>query len=279
MPYHKGYIKAVGYDENGVKLCEHIRTSFGDPAEIILKPDKTVLNADGEDMAFIEVSVADKDGNTVENARNRINVEISGTGRLLGMDNGDSTDYEQYKTTSRRMYSGKLLIMIGSKTDAGDIRLKVSSPGLPKKEISFKCVPAEAAEGISCIDDDICTESKSDISLRKIELAVSDQLITPENKTASVSIKLLPENTTFTADDICFKAVTDSGVETNLLDIERDGLSAVLKPRGDGAYRLRAYCKNGTAVEEVISEIEMENSGFGPASFEPYGEIICAASL
>jgi len=277
VPYHKGYIKAVGYDENGVKLCEHIRTSFGDPAEIILKPDKTVLNADGEDMAFIEVSVADKDGNTVENARNRINVEISGTGRLLGMDNGDSTDYEQYKTTSRRMYSGKLLIMIGSKTDAGDIRLKVSSPGLPEKEISFKCVPAEAAEGISCIDDDICTESKSDISLRKIELAVSDQLITPENKTASVSIKLLPENTTFTADDICFKAVTDSGVETNLLDIERDGLSAVLKPRGDGAYRLRAYCKNGTAVEEVISEIEMENSGFGPASFEPYGEIICAS--
>lgn len=277
VPYHKGYIKAVGYDENGVKLCEHIRTSFGDPAEIILKPDKTVLNADGEDMAFIEVSVADKDGNTVENARNRINVEISGAGRLLGMDNGDSTDYEQYKTTSRRMYSGKLLIMIGSKTDAGDIRLKVSSPGLPKKEISFKCVPAEAAEGISCIDDDICTESKSDISLRKIELAVSDQLITPENKTASVSIKLLPENTTFTADDICFKAVTDSGVETNLLDIERDGLSAVLKPHGDGAYRLRAYCKNGTAVEEVISEIEMENSGFGPASFEPYGEIICAS--
>ena len=277
VPYHKGYIKAVGYDENGVKLCEHIRTSFGDHAEIVLKPDKTVLNADGEDVAFIEVSVADKDGNTVENARNRINVEISGAGRLLGMDNGDSTDYEQYKTTSRRMYSGKLLIMIGSKTDAGDIRLKVSSPGLPKKEISFKCVPAEAAEGISCIDDDIRTESKSDISLRRIELAVSDQLITPENKTASVSIKLLPENTAFTADDICFKAVTDSGVETNLLDIERDGLSAVLKPRGDGAYRLRAYCKNGTAVEEVISEIEMENSGFGPASFEPYGEIICAS--
>lgn len=277
VPYHKGYIKAVGYDENGVKLCEHIRKSFGDPAEIILKADKTVLNADGEDMAFIEVSAADNYGNTVENARNRINVEVSGAGRLLGMDNGDSTDYEQYKTNSRRLYSGKLLIMVGVRKEAGDIKLKVSSPGLSEKEISLKCVPAETAEGISCIEDDIRSESKLDISVRKIELAVSNQLITPENRTATVGIKLLPENTLFTAEDVCFKAVTDSGVETNLLDITKDGLSAVLKPRGDGAYRLRAYCKNGTVVEEVISEIEMENSGFGPASFDPYSAVICAS--
>lgn len=277
VPYHKGYIKAVGYNENGVKLCEQIRASFGDPAKIVLRPDKTTLSADGEDMAFVEVSAADKDGNTVENARNRINVEISGAGRLLGLDNGDSTDYEQYKTTSRRLYSGKLLIMIGSKKDAGDIRIRVSSPELSDEVLKLEAAPAQAREGVSCIDDDIRTEKKRDVSLRKIELSVSDQLITPENKTASVSIKLLPENTSFTADDVAFKAVTDSGIETNLLEIEKDGLNAVLKPRGDGVYRLRAYCKNGTSVEEIISETEMENRGFGPASFDPYSAIICAS--
>lgn len=323
IPYHKGEIKAVGYDENGSKLCEQVRRSFGDPEKIIIKSDKTSLLANGEDMIFVEVSVVDKDGNPVENARNRINVCLSGAGRLMGMDNGDSTDYEQYKCNSRKLFSGRLLIMIGAKLVPGDIELTVSSPELPTEKLSLKAIPAESREGISCIeeisccadiscstdasccaDTSCCTDvsccadtmfakQKIDINVRKIEMTVSSQLLTPEHPEATAEIKLLPENTTRALSEVGFKAVTDTGVETNLLDITAENGRTVLKPCGDGTYRLRAYLKNKSneenksgdkdnsieefIFEEIISDIEMENRGFGPASFDPYDNMVLAS--
>ena len=277
VPYHRGEIRAVGYDENDTKICEQVRRSFADPAKIVLNTDKTSLLANGEDMIFVEVSTVDQDGNPVENARNCINVEVSGAGRLVGMDNGDSSDFEQYKTSSRKLFSGKLLIMIAAKTEEGIIELKVSSPGLPTETLHFDAVSACVHEGISCNDEILPSAAKTDINVRKIEMTVSSQLITPDRSKAAAQIKLLPENTTRNISEVFFKAVTDSGVETNLLNIEANDGNAVLIPRGDGTYRLRAYCKNGSGAEEVISEIEMENRGFGPAAFDPYSDVVCAS--
>ena len=277
VEYHKGEIKAVGYNEAGEKVCEEIKKTFGDPAKIVLKPDKTSIFANGEDMAFIEVSTVDKDGNEVENARNRINVEVSGAGRLVGLDNGDSSDYEQYKTSSRKLFSGKLLIMIAAKKEAGEIEVKVSSPGLKTESLTLRAIAARAREGISCSYEIPAGEPKDDVSVRKIELTVDSKTLTPENKSVSVVAKIFPENATYTLDDVGFKAVTQSGVETNLLKIEKTDFGAKITARGDGEYRLRAYCKNGGTAEEVVSELEMENKGFGPASFNPYTEIVSAS--
>lgn len=279
--YRKGEIKAVGYDADGNKVCEHVRHSFGDAAKIVLKPDRTTMFANGDDMIFVEVSTVDKDGYPVENDRSRINVEVSGAGRLVGMDNGDSSDYEQYKTNSRRLFGGKLVIMIAAKTDAGDITLKVSSPALPSEVLNLRAIPARAIEGISCGMEAVSDAPKCDISLRKIELSVTEQTITPESGEVVATVKLLPENTTCKLSEIGFKAVSLNGIETNLLDIEAADGKAILKPRGDGAYRLRAYWKNSNPCvgefEEIIAELEMENSGFGPASFDPYADIVYAS--
>lgn len=277
VKYRKGEIRAVGYDENGVKVCEHIRRSFGDPAKIVLTPDKTSIFANGEDMVFVEVSVVDADGNPVENARNRMNIEVSGAGRLVGLDNGDETDYEQYKCSSRKLFGGKLLIMIAAKTTVGTVELRVSSPELPTEVLNISAVSSPVGDGISCNDEIVPSAPKTDINIRKIDMTVSAQLITPDSTEAFAEIKLLPENTTRTLDEIGFKVTTDTGVETNILDITVDGSKAILKPRGDGKYRLRAYCRNGSGCEEIISEIEMENRGCGPASFDPYGDIICTS--
>lgn len=279
VPYHRGEIKAVGYNEAGEKVCEMVRRSFSDPAEIVLKPNKTTLSADGEDMIFVEISLADKDGNPVENARNRINIELAGAARLVGMDNGDSTDYDDYKCSSRRLFNGKLLCMLAASDTAGDITLTAKSSGLPNATLKLSAVPADVREGSSCHDSIICQDRDTGVDLRKIELCVTNQVLTPENPVCEAKIKLLPENTTRTLAEICFKAITQSGVETNLADITVDGNRldrAVIKPRGDGIYRLRAYCRQGKDFEEVISDIELENKGFGPAGYDPYGSIVSA---
>ena len=66
----------------------------------------------------------------MENACDRVRVQVAGAGRLVGLDNGDSTDYDSYKTDSRRLFGGKLLAMIQSVGEPGEIRVQVSAKGL-----------------------------------------------------------------------------------------------------------------------------------------------------
>lgn len=277
VPYEKGEIKAVGYDENGVKLCEQVRYSFGDPAEIVLTPSKTELTADGEDMIFVEISVTDAQGHPVENARNRVNVDVSGAGRLVGLDNGDSTDYDQYKSTCRKLFNGRLLAMIAAKDRAGEINVRVSSAGLEDKTVKLSAVPAEMREGVCCTFENTPGEPQDEVPVRKIELSLSERTVTPQAGRAVATVKIYPENSTFGFDDIGFKAITDAGIETNLAVIEKQGDKAVIIPKGDGEYRLRAFCRNGSPYEEIISELEMSNSGFGAAGFDAFGGFICAS--
>lgn len=48
----------------------------------------------GKEIAFVEVNVLDADGNYVANDNNRVRAEVSGAARLVGLDNGDSMDYD-----------------------------------------------------------------------------------------------------------------------------------------------------------------------------------------
>lgn len=280
VPYEKGNIEALGYDKDGRVVARMERHSFGDAARISLKADKEYIISDGEDMVFVEISMLDKEGYPVENDRSRVNVKVSGGARLVGLDNGDSTDYDQYKGTSRRLFSGKLLAMLAANnSDDKEAIVTVSSPGLPESSITINVCDCSkgSRDGISCTYKCPDSDTAAEIPLRKIELSVSEKRITPDSGKCFADIRLLPENTTVSFDDIYFKAVTDAGIETNIATIEKRDGGAVVIPHGDGEFRLRAYCYNGTEYEQIISELEMCINGFGKAGFDPYGGFVSAS--
>ena len=106
VPYEPGILKAVSYNENGDVISEASRRSFGDAASLVVKTQEI-----GE-LVFAEISALDKDGFAVENATNRVNISVK-NGELLGLDNGNSTDYDQYQgVNNRMMFSGKLLAIV-----------------------------------------------------------------------------------------------------------------------------------------------------------------------
>ncbi|MCR5214961.1 MAG: DUF4982 domain-containing protein [Eubacterium sp.] len=142
LPYKKGTLRALAVDQAGNIIGEDIKKSFGDTASLNLSPDKYDLKADGQDLIFLEISALDKDNTEVANANNLVRVEVSGAGRLVGLDNGDSTDFSQYKTCDKRLFSGKLMAIIKAGLTLGKIFVKVSSPGLPDSEtILNACEP------------------------------------------------------------------------------------------------------------------------------------------
>ncbi len=270
LPYRKGTLKAVAYDEAGKVIAMEEKASFTDPVKIVLKPNKVQLLANGEDLIFVEITTVDKNGIEVANGRSRIEVSVSGAGRLVGLDNGDSTDYDEYKGTSRKLFSGKLLAIIAAKTEPGDIQMKCTSIGLQAAEMSFKAVACQVEKGISAWTENQTSPKNVEVPVRKIELTCNGaRNLNPEHKEVTVEAHLYPENTTYP--DIEFKALTLEGIESNSVKCVQAGKTVKLVAKGDGAFRLCAIAKNGSSLAQVMSELEFEVIGMGKACLDPYG--------
>lgn len=278
LPYEPGEIKAIAYDEEGNVIATDARRSFGDAAAIRLHADKETLVADGEDLIFLEIGMADAEGHPVDNANNRVSVEVTGEGRLLGLDNGDSTDYDPYKGASRRLFSGKLMAVIGSTLRQGPVQVTVRSEGMSPVTAEFESRAAEggALEGVSAFSANrelpCVTGSLEEIPLRKIEIISGEGQIFGENKQEiTVHARLWPPNTSYR--DVEWRVVTDEGIDSNIARVEASGLTAKVTAIGDGAFRLRCTSRNGTDKTKLISQLEFRATGLGTAYKDPYGFI------
>ncbi len=275
LAYKKGELLAIAFDENGAEIARDVQRSFTDTAELRLTPDKTQLKADGRDLIFIDISAYDKDGTFVANANNRAFVSVSGAGRLVGLDNGDSTDYEQYKGVSRRLFSGKLLAIVAAKNEGGEIKVRVTSPALPESLLTLSAVKDENEDEHTCLAENTprefdCTAGENDIPVRKIELLSSSRKFTPECTEIEFEAKVFPENSTY-SDEIEYRITTVNGIDSKLAVIKSaEGRNVTLKCLGDGEFYLRALCKNGTEKYHIISAVKLTAQGLGSALIDPY---------
>ena len=87
--------------------------------------DAEWLKADGEDLAFITVSLTDAKGTVIPDANDQLSFEVSGAGRFEAVCNGDATSLESFKKPTMRLFSGQLVIVVRSDKKAGNLTLKV----------------------------------------------------------------------------------------------------------------------------------------------------------
>ena len=275
IPYKKGELQAVAYDETGKVVAVAVRRSFQDAAKICLKPDKDTLLADGTDLIFVEIAMEDADGNLVANANNRVHVSVKGAGRLIGLDNGDSTDFDQYKGLSRRLFNGKLMAIIAAKLEPGKIYLEVSSKGLTNRTLEFTALPVEkkVLQGVAAQTKNKALPcvmgSTEEIPVRKIELICdANRTLTKTRSELTVEAKLYPENTDY--QEVKWTIVNDLGIESPLAKVEASHLKARVIALGDGEFRLRCMSKNGTDKTKIISQLEFKAVGIGTVYKDPY---------
>ena len=129
VPWQSGVIKAIGTKDGKEVAVDSIKT-VGAPAKIMLKPDRTTLYADGDDVSCVEVDIGDADNNSIFTANTAVQFTVTGPARSLGIASGDWMNEEPFKATSRKTYKGKALIVIQSTLVPGTINVTVSSPGL-----------------------------------------------------------------------------------------------------------------------------------------------------
>lgn len=279
VPFEPGVLRVVGHFADGSECSEVLHTP-SDPTAVVLTSDKETLLADGRDIAFVEISTVDVNGIPVGNARNRIRVEVSGAGRLVGLDNGDSTDYDSYKGDNRRLFSGKLLAMIESTLEPGEITVRAYSEGLENAELRLVSENCGEVSGVSVVTENkfpaVCRAYTGEVPARLLLPEVDVNSFDPERRSAEIRAKLLPENCTY--DDISWSVVRRNGVESNLAQVEGSGRSAVVTAKGDGEFFVRAMVHNGAEHPQVIADIPFTAEGLGAAVRDAYS-FISASTL
>ncbi|MCX6287533.1 MAG: DUF4982 domain-containing protein [Bacteroidetes bacterium] len=130
--YQPGTLEARGM-KNGRKIVTKVETT-GQPATIVLSPDRGSIRADGEDVSVINVSVLDEKGREVSDAGNLIKFELKGDGRIIGVGNGDPSSHEADKydqgNYQRKMFSGKCQVIVQGGRNSGMLELTASSGSL-----------------------------------------------------------------------------------------------------------------------------------------------------
>ncbi len=137
VPYTPGTLKAVAKN-NGKTVCTDEVQTAGDPAKIILIPDRKEINADGKDLSYVKVEVADKEGRICPDADNLIKFEVKGEGFIAGVGNGNPTSHEYFKTNERKAFHGLALVIIQSENKKGEINITANSDGLKESEAVIK---------------------------------------------------------------------------------------------------------------------------------------------
>jgi beta-galactosidase len=138
--YQPGEIRVVAYKNGREWATDSVKTT-GAPGKLLLKPDRSTIAADGHDLSFITLTVADSAGLTVPRSGNRIRFEVSGPGEIVATDNGDPTDFVVFASSERRAFNGLALVVVKAKRgQAGKITVTAKSEGLAEATASITSI-------------------------------------------------------------------------------------------------------------------------------------------
>lgn len=129
VPYTPGTLKAVGIRGDRA-VAETVLTTAGKPVMLRLTADRTVLQADGQDLSFITVEALDAEGRSQRDADQEVQFAISGPGVMAAVGNGNGEDSSSYQGDRRKLFQGRALVVLRSRKHDGPIHVTATAAGL-----------------------------------------------------------------------------------------------------------------------------------------------------
>ena len=108
-------------------------------AKLAAAAERDSIAADGEDLCFVNVSVHDADGQLVPRAKMRIDFAVEGPGEIVATDNGDETDFDDFRKPTRRAFNGWAQAIVRARAgQPGTIRVTAKGEGLAPAVVTVK---------------------------------------------------------------------------------------------------------------------------------------------
>jgi len=135
--YEPGEVKVVAYDKNGNVTGEKSIRTAGKPHHIVATANRKSLKADGEDLAYITVQVADKDGLIVPTATDVVKFTTKGAGKFRATANGDPTSLRLFHLPEMDLFSGAATAIVQAGDTPGELTFKVTAKGLKSATVTI----------------------------------------------------------------------------------------------------------------------------------------------
>jgi beta-galactosidase len=135
VKYEPGTIKVVAYDKQGKAVAEQSIVTADSPHHLVLEADRTQLEANGDDLSFVTVTLVDKNGNPCPTADTELSFSVKGAGIYKAACNGDASSLVPFQSTTMKAFSGKLVVLVQSTKQAGAIELSVSGKGIQSNTV------------------------------------------------------------------------------------------------------------------------------------------------
>ena len=114
----------------------------GAPAVAKVSTDRTQIAANGQDLAYVTVELADAAGTPIYSRADerRVKVRVLGAGRLAGMGNGDPQDVSSLQSGDRMTFHGRIVAAVQAGTRAGKISVEVEIDGMARQRLQLDAI-------------------------------------------------------------------------------------------------------------------------------------------
>ncbi|MCH5233439.1 MAG: DUF4982 domain-containing protein [Muribaculaceae bacterium] len=140
VTYQPGELTVVAYDNLGNETGRKTVKTAGKPEHLVLTPNKTVLNADGDDLLYIMIQVADKDGNIVPTDEREVTFAVKGAGEFRATANGDPTSLRSFQQPAMDLFSGAATAIVQASENPGEVTFTAKAKGMKPASITLPVI-------------------------------------------------------------------------------------------------------------------------------------------
>ena len=135
--YEPGEVRVVAYNADGSVAGEKTLRTAGEPYRLVARANRTSLNAADDDLAYITISVEDKEGNPVPTDSREVKFNVKGAGRFVATANGDPTSLRSFQLPEMDLFSGMATAIVEGGDKPGILEFEVTAPGVLPATLSI----------------------------------------------------------------------------------------------------------------------------------------------
>lgn len=133
--YRPGELTAIAIRDGQDVGVSSLRTRQDD-VRLALAADRADLRADGSDLAYIAIELADRGGTLATDAAAAVSVEIEGPAVLAAFANAQPDSIEEFRAVTRTTYDGRALAIIRP-IGPGSITVRATAAGLDAQQVDL----------------------------------------------------------------------------------------------------------------------------------------------
>lgn len=134
--YQAGTITAASY-KGGRECSREVLKTAGEAAGLLVTADSSALAADGRDIAFLDIAAVDSQGDINTSFNGKVAIVIEGPGIVQGFGSADPCSKENFFDRERTMFDGRLLAVIRTVKEEGEIKITLKAERLQDKEVKL----------------------------------------------------------------------------------------------------------------------------------------------